>query len=1035
MRRYVGAVLSVIVVAVLAAPAGAVAPGHDDLGHDRLATPRLTLSPLSVLERKPARTVIGSLRLGGRTSGNGLRFALVSGTGSAGNRYVAVSGSTLRTARVLSSAATPTLRVRVRATNRSGVRVIRSFTIKVTAVNDRPVVAAPSSAQVDEDQSLVFSASDGTRISVADPDVGTRQAEVSLATSRGVLDLATTTGVTVSAGADHSGAVTLRGRLSAINGALNGLEYDPPADASGAATLTVRADDLGGTGAGGRKTGSRSVPISIGPVNDAPSFAAGPDQLGVLNIGGSRTVDPWATGVSPGPGEGGQTLTFEVTTSDTSLFLGQPAVSPTGVLTFTPDPSTTGTATVAVRLADDGGTAGGGDDTSGDQTFTIQTVAAGPAITSVSPDPLVPGGFAILAGRQFSPTAANNVVTIGGVAAPVTAATSTALTVAVPCVSSDDAIAVTATVGGTPLNTIEHPLLVPQRDLDVGEATIVTDLTQIGCNEITSANGPARYVVAAYNVATSPASSAGIRLSSDPVDDGSAPPAPRGEDLEGVPSDAVGEGDEHTELLEKNRAAYRVLRREFGTAGVPRRGPQPERVAADLPLTRTFRISNITGVNVCNNYFLASATRVYAEGKLVIYEDDATPSDLKAANNPAMAGYYDQIGDQFTADMEPIVRLNFGDILRRDAVTDDNGVMIALSTPRLNTSFLGVAGFVITCDQFLNDDTSTPAVGGPYTGTGVNGASNFGEFFYLYQPTATGSGYSGNTADNWYRTVRSTFIHESKHVASQAARVANDAPAYELGWLEEGTARHAEELWARQSVYNVPWKGNTGYGSAAAPNSIYCDARPSGFPECAGLPRRPSVNMTRHFSSLYTYLYGTNSRLLSPYGATPSDNASYYYATSWSLVRYAIDRYGTSDAHFLGALTQSTATGVSNLSQRTGVSSEQLLGRWALAMAVDDYPGLATPSADVQMPTWNLRSIYAGLNADFPSTYGSAYPGSPVALPFGSISTPDVATIYGGGVQLFELSGTQTAAQLLRLRGSGGGALGSTIRLAIVRVQ
>jgi hypothetical protein len=115
--------------------------------------------------------------------------------------------------------------------------------------------------------------------------------------------------------------------------------------------------------------------------------------------------------------------------------------------------------------------------------------------------------------------------------------------------------------------------------------------------------------------------------------------------------------------------------------------------------------------------------------------------------------------------------------------------------------------------------------------------------------------------------VRSTFIHESKHVASQAARTDKGAP-YESAWLEEGTARHSEELWARQSIYDVAWKGNTGYGSAAAPNSIYCDLRPTDSACTASDPRRPSLNMFRHFSSIYTYLSSSNSALLSPFGAT-----------------------------------------------------------------------------------------------------------------------------------------------------------------------
>ena len=206
------------------------------------------------------------------------------------------------------------------------------------------------------------------------------------------------------------------------------------------------------------------------------------------------------------------------------------------------------------------------------------------------------------------------------------------------------------------------------------------------------------------------------------------------------------DGDAHLDLMNANREQYQVLRKEFGTDGVSHRGVQRDMAATDLPMTRTFRVSNINVSNICNSYYVGSATRVYAEGKLVIYEDDATPTALKAANNPSMADYYDRIGDQFNADMEPIIRNNFGDILRRDAVTDNNGVMVAVSTPRINTSFSGVAGFVVSCDQFPNDDTSTPAVGGPYTGSGINGASNLGEYFYLYQPTTTATGYSGNTA-------------------------------------------------------------------------------------------------------------------------------------------------------------------------------------------------------------------------------------------------------------------------------------------------
>ncbi len=785
------------------------------------------------------------------------------------------------------------------------------------------------------------------------------------------------------------------------------------------------------------------------PVNDAPSFLKGPDQNGVANrdAGGQAvpyTVDPWATAISAGPDEAGQQLTFETTNDDNSLFDVQPGVSPTGALTYTPNPDAEGTATVTVVLTDDGGTANGGDDTSDAQTFSISTVTPGPAITSVSPSPLVPGASATLTGRQFSPTAAFNAVTIGGVTAPVSQATATTLTVTVPCIASDDAVAVQATVNGTATNTVKHPLLVTQHDLDVGEASIIDDAAKVGCTEIASADGDAKYMIAAYNTSTSTNTPLQIRLTSDLGGEAPATSGTEGLDrIDGIQSsdliDALGgdglhppqSGDEHEQLLQKNRRQHERLLEELGSDGVEREGVQ--RGAADLPLQRTFRVANIEG-NLCNSYYVRSGTRVYAEGKLVIYEDDATPAALKAANNPAMAGYYDKIGDQFNTDMEPIIRNNFGDVLLRDSVTDNNGVLVAFSTPLLNNEFPGVAGFVVSCDQFPNNDANQPGVGGPYTGAGSNGASNFGEYFYLYQPTSTGTGYvDPTTADSWYRSVRSTFIHETKHVSSMAARTAKGVPLEEP-WLEEGTARHSEELWARESVYGVAWKGNTGYGRAAAPNSLYCDVRP-GIASCDSIPRRPAALMIRHFSSLYTYLFGDNSRLLSPFGPTPADDRAYWYATSWSLVRYAIDRYGTSDAAFLKGLTQGTTSGITNLSQQTSVSIGELMGRWALAMALDDYPGFSSASPDVRMPTWNFRSIYAGLHVDISSFYTVPYPGQPTTLGFGAFTPVDVNNLFGGGVKLFELSGTQTQPQLLRLQGSGGGALPGTIRIAVVRVE
>jgi hypothetical protein len=672
------------------------------------------------------------------------------------------------------------------------------------------------------------------------------------------------------------------------------------------------------------------------------------------------------------------------------------------------------------------------------ETPTNAAVTVAPQVTSISPATLVPGASATITGTNFDPSFAANTVTIGGRAAPVTGGTATTLTVTVPCVASGNP-AVQVTTGGARGATFAHPLAVTQRSVAVGQAVVVNTSSTSYCNEITSAGSAARYLVTVFNVNSAPSNNAPFQFSADNLVAAPVASASRTPSIRATIAAARERlrAEEHSDLLAKNAEAYVRLRAKFGRVSAIRMPSTVQRFAG-APLTRTFRVSNLNASspnNICNSFYVVSAKRVYDNGKLAIYEDDATPVAFQSALSPSMAAKYQAIGDQFNADMEPIIRNNFGDPLRRDASTDNNGQVVALFSPLVNNTFSPRAGFVVSCDQYPNDDISGPGVGGPYTGSAgsTNGASNFGEVFYAYQPTDDVAGYSDNSPDNWFLSVRSTFIHETKHSAAYSARVANGALQFEEQWLEEGTARHAEELWMRNVVDNVAWKGNTGYGSLGNPINVYCDVRtPDIFPEC-GNGKRPASIMYNHFSGLYTYMSGNNPSLMSPFGPSPSDNGSYFYAISWSLVRYAIDRYGASDAAFLTAITQATTQGAANLTARAGVSIDQLVGGWGLALYADDYPGLASPSADIQMPTWNIRGIYTGLNTDFVGSY--PYPLVPTALTFGASAPLSTATLRGGGLKHFEFSGTQTAAQLLRLESSGGGLPSADLRIAIARLQ
>ena len=156
------------------------------------------------------------------------------------------------------------------------------------------------------------------------------------------------------------------------SGTTRTLNYTPAPDAHGSATITIKAQDDGGTANGGDDDSTQTFTITVNSVNDAPSYAKGADQT-VDEDCGAQSVVGWATAISAGPAdESAQVLTFEVTNNtNPGLFSAGPSVTAAGDLSFTPAADANGTATITLRLKDDGGTANGGVDTSATQTFVI----------------------------------------------------------------------------------------------------------------------------------------------------------------------------------------------------------------------------------------------------------------------------------------------------------------------------------------------------------------------------------------------------------------------------------------------------------------------------------------------------------------------------------------------------------------------------------------------------------------------------------------------------------------------------------------
>lgn len=149
------------------------------------------------------------------------------------------------------------------------------------------------------------------------------------------------------------------------------LTFTPAANTTGTATVTVQLMDNGG---GEDTSDPQTFTITVGSINDAPSFMLAGDPATVNEDAGLQTVANFATNISAGPSdEASQSLTFNImlvsSTGDLTFATGPSIDSTTGTLTYRSDTNTNGTATFSVTLSDNGGLPG--TDTSAAQTFTI----------------------------------------------------------------------------------------------------------------------------------------------------------------------------------------------------------------------------------------------------------------------------------------------------------------------------------------------------------------------------------------------------------------------------------------------------------------------------------------------------------------------------------------------------------------------------------------------------------------------------------------------------------------------------------------
>ncbi len=643
---------------------------------------------------------------------------------------------------------------------------------------------------------------------------------------------------------------------------------------------------------------------------------------------------------------------------------------------------------------------------------------AAPMLSRIWPDTLVPGAAIRIEGSNFSSLTDAVELTVSGVKMTVLSTTPTRIDAlvpvgALPCAATGpQPVRVTIASASAQL---AQPVRVARRvSLERGESINVNDADGLRCAELAAPSGGGRtkYVVAVINTSATASATTGFELRgagagamsgqiasvrTPTAGLGSAAPTFRSTPgmlpataaaadvhaLAGTQSDRRADA-QHDDFLDTQR-------QWVARAGSPLAGWRGSRLAASRAPTAVGDTISVKALyNNCAAGREIRARVVYAGSRALVLEDIAAPRVGQ------LDAQYRQIGDEFDRVQYPLLQNRVGDPLAMNAAMGGDGRITMLFTRYVNDSLPGIAGYVTACNFYAK---------------GTFAGSNEDEVFYARVAV------NGESPSDWRRTMRSTVVHEGKHLASLAERFARNTPLEET-WLEESTARIAEELYSRTFTNGGGWKANVGFATSVRCEVYQCDDRP--------------LMMWKHFSVLQQYMRGVDT--LTPIGAAASGDFT-FYASGWSLVRWAADQYATDESKWLMELVRGGATtGLAHLAQLTGRPAGEMLADWALAHAVDDLAGFTPKRAQLTFPSWNMADVNGGLASTYPGSFLAA-PLKARAMSFGSFVLP-VARLRAFSSSYFSFDGPQLGSQLLELRGENGLPTPSeSLRLAIVRVE
>ena len=278
--------------------------------------------------------------------------------------------------------------------------------------------------------------------------------------------------------------------------------------------------------------------------------------------------------------------------------------------------------------------------------------------------------------------------------------------------------------------------------------------------------------------------------------------------------------------------------------------------------------------------------------------------DVDAPANGFGTGDFEEFGALFDDPIYESLTAVYG----QPSDVDANDKVIILFTPVVNqltppgTGSTFVAGFFFGID--LLDDQQH---------------GNDAEIFYTLVPDPDGEFGNVRTFDQLLQGVPPVMAHELQHMLHFNQRVLMRDASLEHTWLSEGLAHSAEELVADEF-------------------------------QARGDSVRARAFRLQNYLRADAWL--DNPSLVSPIGpATPLP----VRGASWMLIEYLRGHSGGNA--FLGEITQTTASGVANLTAASGLDWGTILHRFGFAVFADDA-GIPNVDPVYAFPDVNLRLVY-----------------------------------------------------------------------------